>query len=473
MDDHLICNRIYNLKVDVEPSTRTGFPKIERILADGIPSFAEEIGNFSSNAEKYFISTSSRANDIKTNKEKRYFNNGKWDAIDNQYSNTLKNLDTLTNVIFCIQKNFGDKIQYLNISQSYRMICKAEHFSKKSYYINEASKKELLLSIFRRFCVLKPFIKKVNDEMNKIPLRISTHIDILNTINELLPIWKISLSNRANKEQLSHDNRSCLSFKFCLHLPQRNTFINNEQYISNSWLHSNDNNIFGDLFVTVLFNNKHEDITNNCGYRKTSTRVFIKLPNLTSHILNKRYQLNIQFSSNNSNCCTRVIDTTPKVIFPSCLNSELSKQIHSTLHNIYWSLLDRSIYHAFVRQLIDIQRESSETVSIKELHSEEVSFSINKTNFHGDDRAHFTNMGIDLENICISYKPVNYEKRCLNICEMRALRLLREAFLEIWNCSLKNNIDNYFEIFMHRIETHKFYNGLLERWISKLLQKNT
>ncbi|OII74214.1 uncharacterized protein cubi_01058 [Cryptosporidium ubiquitum] len=468
MNQDLICKKINNLRIGAEPSLRNNSSRIERILNDGLPLFSDEVGSFTSNAEKFYISTSNREIENMKIEVRNYLNNEKWDLINKQYVNVLKNLDSLTNIIFCIQKNYSDNIQYINISQSYSMASTSETLNARSFRINEASKNELLISIYKRLCMLKPFIEKINNEILRIPDRIITHKGALSTLNELLPIWKITMYSQTNSEtQCFYSHENILSSVVCLQLPLKNIFKQKESFTSRPMARIDHDNLFSDVLVNLFFNNKNEFISYN---GKCNLHVSIKLPEFTSYLINNNYQLYVKIIPNRSPAKNNTYSTTPKVDFPICIKSTLAKQIHSILHKIHWTLIDRSIFHTLMQQIANIQRDNPEMIFIKELSSENITFSINETSLSND--ANYYNFGLELKSISISFKPINNKEDCfLSSNELNALKLLRESFLEIWKHSIELNLDTPLENPMCGVKLCKYSNKLLERWIYKLAKK--
>ncbi|KAH8583794.1 uncharacterized protein ELE39_001540 [Cryptosporidium sp. chipmunk genotype I] len=468
MGQDLICREITDLKVDAEPSLRSNSSRIERILNDGLPVFSDDVGSFSSNAEKFYISTSKREIENSAISVRNYLNNANWDLINKQYINVLKNLDSLTSIIFCIQKNYCDNIQYINISQSYSMASGIENITTKSLRINEASKEELLISIYRRLCMLKPFIEKINNEILKIPEHITTHNGVLSTLNELLPIWKISINSQVNNEAKCFYNcENKLSSVICLQLPLKNIFFKQkESFISRFMAQIDNNSLFNDVYVTLCFKkNEFNPYT-----RKYNLCASIKLPEFTSYLINNNYQLYVKTIPDRSVTKNKTSSTVPKVDFPSCIKSTLAKQIHSILHRVHWTLIDRLIFHIILQQIANMQKDYPEVIYIKELSSEHVIISINETN--PPFNAINASLGPEIKSISISYKPVGVEEnRFLSSNELNALKLLRESFLEIWKNSIKLNLDNLLENQICGSKLCKYSNELLERWIYKLAKK--
>ncbi|CUV05141.1 unnamed protein product [Cryptosporidium hominis] len=466
MSQDLICRKIAHLKVDAEASIRNSSSKIERILNDGLPIFSDEVGSFSSNAEKFYISTSNREMENTTIAVKNYLNNAKWDLVNKYYINVLKNLDSLTNIIFCIQKNYFDNIQYINISQSYNMGSSIDNITTRSLRINEASKGELLISLYRRLYILRPFIEKINNEILRIPDHIITHKCALSTLNELLPIWKISINSQAkNESQCLYNRENKLSSVICLQLPLENIFFKQGSFVSRPMAQIDNNSLFNDVLVTLFFSkNKFNPYGG-----KYNLRASLKLPEFTSYLINNNYQLYVKTKPSGSESKNITSSTLPQVDFPSCIKSALAKQIHSTLHRVHWALIDRLIFHTIVQQVVNAQKDSPEAIYINELSSERVIFSINEASpsisFSHD------NSGLEVKNISVSYKPISVENCFLSNDELNALKLLRESFLEIWRNSIKLNTDNLLENQMCVIKLSKYSNKLLERWIHKLAKK--
>lgn len=469
MSQDLICREVANLRVDAESSLRNNSSRIERVLNDGLPLFSEEVGSFSSNAEKFYTSTSNRETEQVIVGGKHYLNSARWDLIDKQYVNVLKNLDCLTNIIFCIQKNYCDNIQYINISQSYDMVSSNENLAARSLCINEASKDELLISLYRRLSILKPFVNKINNEIQRVPNRIITHINALVVLNELLPIWKININSQNNDQTQSFYNcESVLSSVISLQLPSRNVFFKKKESIISRSMWQIDNNIlFDDMIIKLFFNCKNES---NCHVGESSLRAFIKLPELISYFINNNYQLCIEITQNIPESKRSISDTKPKVDFPPCIKSTLAKQIHSFLHKIHWVLIDRTIFHVIVQQVVNNQKENPEMISIRELDSEHVIFSINEANSYINNT--YADLGLKTKDISISYKPISTTgKRFLTSTELNALILLRETFLEMWKHSIELNVGDLLGNPMSCAKLCKYSNKLLEGWIFKLAKK--
>lgn len=469
MSQDLICEEIATLKIDAESSLRNNSSRIERVLNDGLPLFSEEVGSFSSNAEKFYTSTSNRETEQMIVEGKHYLNSTRWDLIDRQYVNVLKNLDSLTNIIFCIQKNYCDNIQYINISQSYDMVSSSESLSTRSFCINEASKDELLISVYRRLSILKPFVDKINTEIRIVPNRIITHIHALSALNELLPIWKININSQNNDETQSlHNLENVLSSVISIQLPSRNVFFRKKESLASRYMGQIDNNsLFDDLLIKLFFNCRNES---NSHVKKPNLRAFMKLPESTSFLIKNNYQLCIKITQNVPTSKRSISDTKPKVDFPPCIKSTLAKQMHSILHKIHWILIDRSIFHIIMQQIVNIQKDSPEVISIRELDSEHIIFSINEANSYINNP--YADLGLIAKDISISYRPIaTTGKYSLTSTEINALKLLRETFLEVWKHSIQLNVGDVFEDPLRCTKICKYSNKLLEGWIFKLAKK--
>ncbi|KAJ1607755.1 hypothetical protein OJ253_2204 [Cryptosporidium canis] len=469
MDKNLICGEIVNLRVDAESSLRSSSSRIERILTDGQPLFSEEVGSFPSNAEKFYISTSNKETEQILG-VKHYSNNSKWELINMQFINILKNLDSLTNIIFCIQKNYGDNIQYMNISQSYCMASTSENLAARSLCINEASKDELLISIHRRLSILKPFVHLINNEVLRVPSRILTHLSALRVLNELLPIWNISVSSQNYDETPSfHSRGNVLSSVISLQLPSRNAFLGQkESIISKSMGRADNNNLFGDLFATLIFNCKNE-----FSFRPEmqNLRALVKLPEFMSNLIDNNFQLYIKITENIPESKRVAFDTKPNIIFPPCLNSTLAKQIHSILHKAHWVLIDHLIFHIMVHQIINIQRDQPEIISIRELDSEHVVFSIHETSSNINNNI-YAGLGLISSDLSINYRPVKAgNEPLLTRADVAALKLLREAFLDAWRDSTKWRLSDELDPPINCVKSCKYSNKLLEGWALKLAKK--
>ncbi|KAH8742037.1 hypothetical protein FG386_003539 [Cryptosporidium ryanae] len=465
MDENLIDPSIYNESVEVESYTRNSSSRIERILSDGIPIFAEEIGCFSSNAEKYFISTSNKELEEKLQKDDRLLNNSEWCTIESSICNVNKNLEVLSNVIFCIQKAYCDNIQYINISQSYKII----NEETRSIFSNEASKKELLLSISRRKSTLRPLVNEINLERNIIPTRFLTHYEILNSINELLPIWNISLYQNFSHETPIHECYNSLSLQVKLILPPLNLSTQRGEKSSAKLWTKMANICFEDLVLILSFQNltdesdfhsfTHEKYVKNC--------VCIKVPETLFSFLDENSELNITFDSAFLfYLLNKTSILSENFVIPPSIKSKLSKQIHSSLRRIHWSLIDRAIFHTLIQELITIQKESKNHININGLDSNELSFSIDPQmiiNHCNETREKFV-------NIYITFKQVEGSNSYFNSKENESIAtiLLREAFLEIWDKSNELDFTKLSNEFEECFTSNVNSSILLDTWIFKL-----
>ncbi|KAK6589328.1 hypothetical protein RS030_213430 [Cryptosporidium xiaoi] len=466
MDKNLIDPSIYCELVEVESCTRDSSSRIERILSDGIPLFAETIGCFSSNAEKYFIYTSNDELEERLQKDSKLLNNVEWDAIEGSLCNIAKHLEVLSNVTFCIQKAYCDNIQYINISQSYKMI---NNEKSKSLFSNEASKKELLLAISKRKSTLRPLINEINLERDIIPIRLLAHYEILSAINELLPVWNISLYQNLNAETPIHECSSSLNLQIRLTLPPLNLLTQKYEKNSTKLWTKIASICFEDLVLSLSFNDATSEPNLHSFKRKKFMRdfVYINAPETLMSLIDNDFELDVKFELGSPlDSFNRSSMVNENLVIPPSIKSKLSKQIHISLRRIHWKLIDRAVFHTLIQELVNIQKESKNHINISSLDSNEFSFSIDLQMLTNQDKAKKEKF----QNIHVTLKQTNYPVNDCNLkrSESFATMLLREAFLEVWNEYLELNSVGLSDKFEDFSSSSVKSSIILDTWILKL-----
>ncbi|OII76574.1 hypothetical protein cand_000950 [Cryptosporidium andersoni] len=469
MNNTLISEEISKCKVCIESSIRNVSECIERITPIGIPIYANELGDIKTQAERYFLTTSHEENE-RRKFEDIYLSQAEiWEQVNKHRQIAIENLDTLDTIISCLQKGFGDNVQYLDIRPSYRISYKTSmnnlKNSQNSLSLSEASKNELLLALLKKQETLKPLASLAFEIKHSIESNLRDHFEVLDIVSQLLPIWNIKRNKFVSNEySITINNQYKASLNIIIPLPPWRVFLkqNEELQLSQTWLPISNLWCFSDINIQLDFykpkkyytqennGNKSLEIEEIDNTIKNSIYSHIQIFDIPSHLIKNKYHIRVLFknikSSNLKPIYLNRNNSLPEVIIPDFLTHKLAQEIHSQLHYAHWILIDRAIFTILIHEIAKYRESQSIFVHIIEADSNSISFVLTSTCLEFFNKTIENSWSLDTI-IKIYYIP---ETRQLNDDltelitkqEYKVISKIRELFIQKWQTSISSSLIN-------------------------------
>ncbi|KAL7065836.1 hypothetical protein ACR3K2_37150 [Cryptosporidium serpentis] len=471
MSNTLISEEISKFKVCIESSIRNVSECIERITPTGIPIYANELGDIKTQAERYFLTTSHEENE-RRKFEDIYLSQAEiWEQVNKHRQIAIENLDTLDAIISCLQKGFGDNVQYLDIRPSYRISYKTSinnlKNSQNSLSLSEASKNELLLALLKKQETLKPLASLAFEIKYSIEPNLKDHFEILDIISQILPIWNIKRNKFVSNEySININDQYKASLNIIIPLPPWRIFLRQNEglQLSQTWLPISNLWCFSDINIQLDFYKCKKSYTQENNNNKSLKieeidYTFIKYPiyshiqifDIPSHLIKNKYHIRVIFKNiKNSNFKSPIYlnrnNSLPKVIIPDFLTHKLAQEIHFQLHYAHWILIDRAIFTVLIHEIAKYRESQSIFVHIIEADSNSISFVLTSTCLESFNKTIKNSWSLDTI-IKIYYIP---ETRQLNDDliglitkqEYKIISKVRELFIQKWQTSISSSLIN-------------------------------